>query len=670
MCLLGFAAVYYAILNNVALSRNYYLALHIILEILSIVVSYAVFTTGWFGYKQTRNLRDLLLGTSFGVAGTIDLIYTLSYTGMPDFLGSNSLGKAAAYWILARFIVGLGLLLTTLTSKEAKLRFRSPKELVLVYSMVVVIAVILFTTYQDTVANAIYNTHTHSLTPFKLVLEYSIVAFYVALLYVVSSKRGWEPRTVYVLRNAIIVAIFSEIAFSVHASAYDTINILGHIYKVIAYYLIMRSLFVTALQKPYEELTQAKDEMQSLYNQAQNQKLEIERISSRVGKALSSSLEPEEAIEEVAELAKETLKGDCVVACLMSPGGMNHQCTIQKGFEQSDRPLRMASDVSELVVATRRTLSMNKLNTIDWYRNDNDASQVLQSLICTPMIYGDSVIGFITVFSRDPEAFDSEREKQFETFAYHSALAMNNSMRYERESRIANVLQRNLLSSATIATDKFEIAQVYKPASCEALIGGDYYDVIQSGDNRIGLIIGDVTGKGLKAAVHTAMMKYMIRAYVSEGHGPAEILRLMNKTMVEYTDIETFSSLFVGILDTTTGMLTYANAGHEPALYMHGHDIEKLGLTGPLVGIAKELTYDEKMITLRSNSTLLLYTDGISESRSGNKFLGADGIAEKLATCKSMPTKDVATHIYQAAEEFCGCELKDDAAILTVRALK
>ena len=155
---------------------------------------------------------------------------------------------------------------------------------------------------------------------------------------------------------------------------------------------------------------------------------------------------------------------------------------------------------------------------------------------------------------------------------------------------------------------------------------------------------------------------------MSEGHSPGSALALLNKTVTDSTDVETFITLFCGILDTRTNELIYANAGHEPALYSVAERLSTLDSTGPAVGLGIEIGYEDKSIILQPGSVLLLYTDGVTEARRGKSFLGTERLGEHLAACRSETSESVARCIYQAALDFSEGEIRDDIAILAVKA--
>jgi len=649
----------------------YFLPLHIALELSSVVVSFAVFVTGWFGYKRTADLRDLVIGVTFATTGAIDFVHTLSYKGMPDFLGVNSPGKAAAFWLLARMIVGMGLVAASLVSPRSRPRAGLPALLLGGAGIVVVGSCVLFTRYGSAVGTALYPALGSPPSLLKDMIEYSVIIAYLVAFLLLSEGRGWEASVRRGLRSALIFAMLTEVAFTLYLSPYAWVNALGHVFKTAAYILILNALFVSAIRRPYEQLSQAKDELQALYLDAQEHRREMEQSFARMGSALSSSLKLEEALDLIAGLAEEMLHVDCSVVASMDRSGEAARVASQKGVcHKLDRPVDVTLMLGKRVLADRASLVVNDVESTGLVDCDFQDPRCLRSAICAPMVYEDAVLGIIAVYSYRKSAFEEGDVKLLEGFASHAAVAVHNAVSFERESRIADVLQRTFLSTSPVTTDRFEIALVYEPAMNEALVGGDFYDVFETPDGKMALVIGDVSGKGLKAAVHTAMVKYSLRAYVNEGHSPGAALRLLNSALERFTDAETFVTMFAGVLDLASGELLYANAGHEPPLYTCRGTQLTLPSTGLPLGVDPGSDFEEGTIVLESGCVLLMYTDGVSEARKGKTMLGVEGIGEELALCRELASEDVAKCVHRRAVEFAGGELKDDAAILAVRALR
>ena len=669
LCGLSAMAAYLADVRGSRIPVAAFLPIHIALELSSIVVSFAVFVTGWFGCKQTGSLRDLIIAVTFATTGALDFVHTLSYKGMPDFLGVNSPGKAAAFWLIARAVVGTGLVAASIVGPKSRSRRALHPALLALAGAVVVGSCVLIRAFGAAVGTALYPALGRPPSLLKAAIEYGIIALYVAAFVLVSRRRGWDAGTQRGLHSALIFAIAGEILFTVYLSPYAWINALGHVFKTASYILILNALFVSAIRGPYEELAKARDELNELYLDAREHRAEMERSFARIGSALSSSLKLEEALDLIAGLAEEMLHVDCVVVVSMDRSGETARIASQKGIcHKLDRPVEVTMALGERVLSDRAPLVVNDVQSTGLVDCDFKDPKCLRSAICAPMVHEDSALGVIAVYSYLKSAFEEGDVKLLEGFASHAAVAVHNAMSYQRESRIADVLQRSFLSTSPIRADRFEIAQVYQPAMDEALVGGDFYDVYEPCGGKVALVIGDVSGKGLTAAVHTAMVKFTLRAYLNEGHPPAEALRLLNRAIERLMEPETFITIFVGLLDTVSGELTYANAGHEPPLYSCGESRLTLPSTGLPLGVDPQGDYEAGRVVLEPGCVLLLYTDGISEARKDRTMLGTEGVIKELDDCRRLPGEDIARCIHRRAIDFAGGELRDDAAILAVRA--
>jgi len=670
-CAVVTTAVYVFHLYGTDIPGSYFTPLHLALELSSIVVSLAVFAVGWYGYRQTGNARELVIAVTFGAAGLVDLIHSLTYQGMPDFLGANSPGKAAAYWLLARLVVGVGLVAASLVRPAQRAGKLWPRCLAFSAAGLVTASTVFFTAYGDPVGHALYRQIGQPPTVLKSGMEFVAIGLYLAAFALLSPRRGWDPAVVGMLRSGLILAVFAELAFTAYTSPFGWMNMLGHVFKTGAYYLILASLFVTSVRRPYEELSRARDELQALYIDAREHRREIEQSFASIGTALSASLQPQQALDLIATLAAEMHHVDCSVVISLDRLGETTQVAVRGDLcHVVERPVDVALVAGRQAIQLCRPMMANDLQSTGWIDCSFTEPDCIRSMVCAPMIYGGEALGMVAVFSHTGNAFEEGDVNLLEGFASHAAVAVHNALSYERESRIADVLQKSLMSSHAVRTDRFEIAQVYQPAGTEALVGGDFYDVHDLADGRIAIAIGDVSGKGLPAAVHTAMVKYMLRAYAAEGHSPAAAMRLLNEAVDAGTDAGTFITMFFGILDGRTAEMVYASAGHEPAIYSHDGVGLTLPATGPALGAGIDLDYAEGRLRLERNGVLLLYTDGISEARSGGDLFGTEGVKASLQACAELSSEEVAACVHRQAIEYAGGELKDDAAILAIRALR
>lgn len=240
---------------------------------------------------------------------------------------------------------------------------------------------------------------------------------------------------------------------------------------------------------------------------------------------------------------------------------------------------------------------------------------------------------------------------------------------YEREHRIADVLQRALIPTISRTIDRYAMSACYQPALAEAEVGGDFYDVFDLPDDKIAILLGDVSGKGLKAAEYTAMVKYMVRGYAHINSAPEYVLSNLNNAAYHYVQEDLFVTVFYAVLDVSSNTLTYANAGHEQPLYYNAENSSAtpLDVTGRAIGIFPGGSYSSRIVDLRPGDIMMLYTDGISEAGIPNGPLGIEGIAKVLAENSAKGEEEIIKAIFSAARDAAGGRLHDDAAVLVLR---
>ncbi|MBW3623669.1 MAG: SpoIIE family protein phosphatase [Armatimonadetes bacterium] len=295
----------------------------------------------------------------------------------------------------------------------------------------------------------------------------------------------------------------------------------------------------------------------------------------------------------------------------------------------------------------------------------------VRSMICVPLRVGEEAIGMIAVYSVRAGAFTSRDDQQLlSTLSSMAASAIRNALRYDKERRIAETMQRELLSPPPEKIGPYGIEHLYQSALDEARVGGDFYDVIELPDGRAAILLADVSGKGLKAAVYTAMGKYMFRGLLMDEPSPGMLLSKLNAALYRYTEPGMFITLFYGLLDPKTGILSYANAGHEsPLHYMAEHEFSiALDTTGVVLGVDPDATYVERQIRLSPGDLLLLYTDGLTDARSGDEMLGIDGLQRVLKQMiEENPPKKL-NRIYEMARDYASGYLHDDIALIAIEA--
>jgi PAS domain S-box-containing protein len=233
--------------------------------------------------------------------------------------------------------------------------------------------------------------------------------------------------------------------------------------------------------------------------------------------------------------------------------------------------------------------------------------------------------------------------------------------RYDRESRIAQVLQESLVPSELPEVPGLRFACRYLPA---AHVGGDWYDVVPLSDVRIGVAIGDVVGRGVRAASAMGQLRSGLRIYALEGFSPGMLLERLNQLLHRLGEGD-FSTLLYLTLDPQTGVVAFASAGHVPPLLVPpaGSASYLQGGTSLPLGTDPEALYPEGGIVLEPGSTLLLYTDGLVESRRRDV---EEGMGVLLAEATRGP-RDLEALLDDLVERVPDDDPDDDLALFALR---
>jgi serine phosphatase RsbU (regulator of sigma subunit)/anti-sigma regulatory factor (Ser/Thr protein kinase) len=283
-----------------------------------------------------------------------------------------------------------------------------------------------------------------------------------------------------------------------------------------------------------------------------------------------------------------------------------------------------------------------------------------RSNICVPLTARGRTLGVLTL-SRD-EPYEDADVKHALDLARRAALAVDNASRYVFERDLAVTLQRSLLPRALAVPAGMTAAARYLPGARGTQVGGDWYDLLEV-DGKVVLVVGDVMGRGVQAAAMMGQLRATVRAYAIEGHGPADVLTRLDHVVLSLTGLH-FTTCVVGVLDPVARTLCMASAGHLPPVVVGpdgGARLIELEPGLPLgVGGA---SFVEQSLTLEPGSLVLLYTDGLVETRRAPVTEGMDRLVAALAT--PLPSADRACDLVLGALSPDG-EQDDDTALLAL----
>lgn len=264
---------------------------------------------------------------------------------------------------------------------------------------------------------------------------------------------------------------------------------------------------------------------------------------------------------------------------------------------------------------------------------------------------------------------NQENQRRIQELQTHEA-QLAEDLRHEHQ--ITETLQRSLLSAP--AEDAFAglcVHTEYEPAWKEALVGGDFYDVLALGEGRVALVVGDVTGKGLAAATHTAEVKFALRAILHEHPEPSRALGRLNRFLMQGQpggpDLP-LVAVALAVVDARTGEAAVASAGAEyPLLLRAGGAAEAVRAGGLLLGTLRDAEYEAETLRLLPGDSLLLVTDGLTEARGGSQFFGYEGLTWAAQRAQAAGAGRIGQEIIADAKRFTGGALHDDVCLLVVR---
>jgi len=293
----------------------------------------------------------------------------------------------------------------------------------------------------------------------------------------------------------------------------------------------------------------------------------------------------------------------------------------------------------------------------------------IRSILAVPLILREDVVGALCFCYRSRQVTFAEPEVDFaKKLAASMSLSLENARLYAAERNIADTLQEALLTMP-VKIEGIDFGHLYRSATEETKVGGDFYDLFELEHDKIGIVMGDVSGKGIEAATLTALVKNSLRAYALEGYSPALVMARTNNAVVGATSPSLFVTVFFGILNIKTGRLIYCSAGHPPAVLKRNKSekIRFLSTNSPIIGAFADIAYVDDEAVLKKGDMLILYTDGLIEARcAGGGFFGEEGLAETVKRQAAIPTRDMPKAIFDRVMELSRNKLFDDMAILSI----
>jgi serine phosphatase RsbU (regulator of sigma subunit)/PAS domain-containing protein len=372
---------------------------------------------------------------------------------------------------------------------------------------------------------------------------------------------------------------------------------------------------------------------------------------------LSASLDPDDTLRRLAELAVPALADRCAV--YMRDGDRIRTVAVA---DRTPGAIEAAADDAVDRAATAIASGTSHLHAIG-----------STHAMAVPLRARGETLGALVLVSHRGSRRYTETDLSFAVdFATHAALAVDNARLFREQSEIADTLQRSLLPFRMPAVDGFEIATRYRPAGPRNQVGGDFYDLWEISPDLFGLAIGDVCGKGARAAALTALARHTTRtaSLALADHGPAAVLEMLNLAILKRSSPGNFCTAAHALIERTSAgaEVVIAVGGHpRPMVIRADGSVDHPGQGGTLLGAFAEIETHEYPISLGPGDSLVLWTDGVTERRNGADLFGEERLGALLARLAGVDAERIANSILEAVMGFAEVEPQDDIALMVLQ---
>ncbi len=341
------------------------------------------------------------------------------------------------------------------------------------------------------------------------------------------------------------------------------------------------------------------------------------------------------------------------------------------------KPYRLDTELSGWMLKHRRPLVVNDFASDGRFSGGRDGPFEIRSLLAAPLMLKSKMIGLICLFNKKPsEGFTPDDQRLLSILAVESAQVIENARLYQEEQelrrvqeelRVASDIQRGLLPKAFPEIEGYDIAAVNLPAR---VVSGDYYDFINLPDGNLGLCLGDVSGKGMPAALLMANLQAIMRAQALLGLPPQTCVQNVNFLLFRNTTPEKFATLFYGVLNPKSHTLTYCNAGHDPPfVFSADGSVRRLETGGTVVGFLEKMPFSKASAPLKPGDVFLLYSDGVTEAMDEREEeFGEERLQEVAQRSLCEPASVLISAVLSAVREFTGDRpASDDVTVVAIK---
>ena len=399
-------------------------------------------------------------------------------------------------------------------------------------------------------------------------------------------------------------------------------------------------------------------------------------LLNEIARELTSILNVDELLKRIAELLNRIIDYQMFSILLVDEDGerLSHRFSLR--FQESihlKHDIPIGRGLVGVAAAEKTAVLVPDVSKDPRYVMANPETK---SELAVPLIYKEKVIGVLDLEHTRRGFFTEDHKRTITTLAAQVAIALENARLYEqiaqqerrleRDLSLARELQMRLLPQIMPKVAHLDVAARFSPARA---IGGDLYDFVNYSLSRLGIVIGDVSGKGAPAAIYAALVSGILRSHAPIEPAPAEMLSAVNFSLAERRIEAQYVCLLYAVWDDQRRTLQVANSGLPRPLYIHDGKIEIIEATGLPAGLFDEAEYDEFTFKAKPDDMFVFFSDGILDARNrAGEMFGRAGVERVVASCTAQSPECVVNSLFQAVEEHAaGEDTFDDQTVVAIK---
>jgi sigma-B regulation protein RsbU (phosphoserine phosphatase) len=414
-----------------------------------------------------------------------------------------------------------------------------------------------------------------------------------------------------------------------------------------------------------------------LFSKLKKKTLETETLLE-VEKSLSSTLNLNELLEIILDSLQKVVKYDAAGIFLVDKNKQEIEHIKARGFDpalEPDLKLKIGEGLAGWAAKTRQGLIVPNVQQDSRYV---EARVETKSEMVVPILAENQMIGVFNLESDVADAYDQDDLELLEAFASLAAVSLERARQHEEilekrkleeELSIARRIQQSFLPRRKPQLPGFDISGINIPSET---VGGDYYDFIPIIDKQIGMVVGDVSGKGIPAALIMASFRAGLIAEIRNNYAIRSIMYKVNNLLFESTEPDIYVTAVYGVLDTKNSIFTFSNAGHNAPIWRRvDGEMEYLTEGGIALGMFENSKYEERPLGLGPGEIIIFYTDGVTEAKNEkDEEFGTRRLKRVISESHQLGARQIRENIRSAVEDFTGLlRQEDDLTMIVVKVL-